>query len=171
VLLVTRPDDRVVHLLEGVMRTELHGLGPEEQVRLVETRLGVREGARQICADLLPRVGGNPFFLLEMVDALLERGALEIREVPGIAGETNPVLIRAERADAGFAGLPSTLEQLLENRLQELPGGERVIVDWLAIAGGPLSLIDLAKLMKTGEDEAVVRLCARGLCDRKGEAV
>ena len=50
-------------------------------MRLVETRLGVRDGARQICADLLPRVGGNPFFLLEMIDALLERGALEIREV------------------------------------------------------------------------------------------
>ena len=80
VLLVTRPDDRVLHVLEGVVRIELRGLSTEEQVRLVEARLGVRDGARQICADLLPRVGGNPFFLLEMIDALLERGALEIRE-------------------------------------------------------------------------------------------
>jgi predicted ATPase len=27
----------------------------------------------------MPKVAGNPFFLLEMVDALLERGALEIQ--------------------------------------------------------------------------------------------
>ena len=49
----------------------------------VEARLGVREGVRQVCADLMPKVAGNPFFLLEMVDALLERGALELREAEG----------------------------------------------------------------------------------------
>ena len=38
------------------------------------------DGVRQVCAELVPRVGGNPFFLLEMVDALLERGVLEIRD-------------------------------------------------------------------------------------------
>jgi len=50
---------RVLHVLEGVMRTELRGLSTEEQVRLVETRLGVRDGARQICGDLLPRVAAT----------------------------------------------------------------------------------------------------------------
>jgi tetratricopeptide (TPR) repeat protein len=171
VLLVTRPDDRVLHVLEGVMRTELRGLTPVEQVRLVETRLGVRDGARQVCADLLPRVGGNPFFLLEMVDALLERGALEIRETEVEGGEKQAVLARTDRADAGFDTLPSTLEQLLGDRIRELPAEEHAVVDWLAIAGGPLSLADVLKLTGKEEDEAVVRLCARGLCDRKGELV
>ena len=169
VLLVTRPDDRVLHLVEGVMRTELRGLSADEQVRLVETRLGVRDGARRICGDLLPRVGGNPFFLLEMVDALLERGALEIREIEGPAGEQVAVLGRTDRADADFDALPSTLEQLLGDRLRELPDEEHAVVDWLAIAGGPLSLADVRKLTRGVDDEAVVRLCARGLCDRKGE--
>ena len=40
VVLVTRPDDRVLHVLSGAMRIELRGLTPDEQVRLVETRLG-----------------------------------------------------------------------------------------------------------------------------------
>jgi tetratricopeptide (TPR) repeat protein len=167
-VLVTRPDDRVLPVLEGVMRTELRGLSSDEQVRLVETRLGVRDGARQICADLLPRVGGNPFFLLEMVDALLERGALEIRET-GSGVEKRGVLARTDRADADFDALPSTLEQLLGDRLRELPAEEHAVVDWLAIAGGPLSLADVLKLTGSADDEAVVRLCARGLCDRKGE--
>ncbi len=102
-LLVARPDDRAVALLEGIVRIELKGLSTEEQVRLVETRLGVQEGVRAVCADLMPRVGGNPFFLLEMVDALLERGALEIREVE-TDGEMLPVLVRSERADRDGAG-------------------------------------------------------------------
>src|ERR1019366_9160325 len=137
----------------------------------------------------LPKVGGNPFFLLEMIDALLERGALEIREdgapVParggGVAsmrpkpGESDrvraSVLVRTDRADAGFGALPSTLEQLLGDRIRELPPEEHAVVDWLAIAGGPLVLADLVKLTARRDDEAIIRLCARGLCDRKGDHV
>ncbi len=165
-VLVTRPDDRVAHLLEGKVRIELHGLSSEEQIRLVEARLNVRDGVRQVCAELMPRVGGNPFYLLEMIDALLERGVLEIRE---------DALVREGGGELDAMGLPSTLEQLLADRIHELPGSERVIVDWLAIAGGPLGLADLAKLntrssLRASED-AITRLCARGLCDRKGDVL
>jgi tetratricopeptide (TPR) repeat protein len=183
-VLVTRPDDRVAALLEGKVRVDLHALSSEEQIRLVEARLSVREGVRQVCAELMPRVGGNPFYLLEMIDALLERGVLEIRD---------DTLVRPHGADLDSMGLPSTLEQLLADRIQELPGPEHVVVDWLAIAGGPLGLADLAKLnaraaqhrsvavgspdadltktaLRASED-AIVRLCARGLCDRKGDVL
>jgi serine/threonine protein kinase/tetratricopeptide (TPR) repeat protein len=183
-VLVTRPDDRVSPLLEGKVRIELHALSSEEQIRLVEARLSVRDGVRQVCAELMPRVGGNPFYLLEMIDALLERGVLEIRD---------DTLVRPHGADLDSMGLPSTLEQLLADRIQELPGPEHVIVDWLAIAGGPLGLADLAKLnaraaqhrgaapepsggdvarsaLRASED-AIMRLCARGLCDRKGDVL
>lgn len=166
VVLVTRPDDRVAHLLEDKVRIELEGLSSEEQIRLVETRLNVREGVRQVCAELMPRVGGNPFYLLEMVDALLERGVLEI---------TGDKLVREGGRELDAMGLPSTLEQLLADRILELPGSERVIVDWLAIAGGPLGAFDLSKLNTRGSlranEDAITRLCARGLCDRKGEVV
>ncbi|MBX3212183.1 MAG: protein kinase [Labilithrix sp.] len=165
-VLVARPDDRTHHLLEGKVRVELHGLSSEEQIRLVEARLNVREGVRQVCAELLPRVGGNPFYLLEMIDALLERGVLEIRD---------DALVREGGGELDAMGLPSTLEQLLADRIHELPGSERVIVDWLAIAGGPLGLADLAKLntrssLRASED-AITRLCARGLCDRKADVL
>ncbi|WP_394824151.1 serine/threonine-protein kinase PknK [Pendulispora albinea] len=184
ILLVSRPDDRSTALLDGVVRIELQALSSDEQVRLVETRLGVRKGVRNVCADLLPRVGGNPFFLLEMVDALLERGTLEIRE-ERIAGDPSDagapgagapdriehVLVRTERSEGGLTGLPSTLEQLLGDRLRELPREEHAVIDWLAIAGGPLLLGDLTRLTRAQGDDAVVRLCARGLCDRKGDVI
>jgi tetratricopeptide (TPR) repeat protein len=171
-LAVTRPEDRVMPFIEGMVRIELRGLSPEEQVRLVEAHLGVREGVAAVCADLVPRVAGNPFFLLEMVDALLERGTLEIAPRQARSGGgVVMALHRHERAGDRNEALPSTLEQLISDRLRELPSAERDVVDWLAVAGGPLLESDLLSLTRLAGDEAITRLCARGLCDRKGGSV
>ncbi len=181
VLLVTRPDDRVAPFLEGMVRIELRGLSADEQIRLVEARLGVRTGVAAVCRELVPRVAGNPFFLLEMIDALLERGTLEIVDhaaaVEGGEGDAGPVsrgrmaLVRHERAAGGSEPLPSTLEQIIGDRLRELPPAEHDIVDWLAVAGGPLLENDLIALARLADDESVTRLCARGVCDRKTGSV
>ena len=61
-LLLTRPDDRVAPFIEQFVRVELRGLRSDEQLRLVASRLGVQDGVASACADLVPRVGGNPFF-------------------------------------------------------------------------------------------------------------
>ncbi len=167
-LLVARPDDRVVPLIEGIVRVELRGLNADNQVRLIQAHLGATEGVAQVCADLLPRVAGNPFFLLEMIDALLERGALELRE----RGEgEEPALVRTERSEDSRQPLPSTLEQLIADRLNELPAEEHAVVLWLAVTGGPLAVVDLRALGVADPEEAVVRLCARGLCDDRGDVV
>jgi tetratricopeptide (TPR) repeat protein len=189
-LAVSRPEDRVAPFIESLVRIELRGLSAEEQVRLVEAHLGVRDGVAAVCAELVPRVAGNPFFLLEMVDALLERGTLEIVERPVRRLENRPdcaaeassggalegtgtrlELVRHERPADRNEALPSTLEQLLSDRLRELPSAERDVVDWLAVAGGPLFESDLMALTRLADDEAITRLCARGLCDRKASLV
>lgn len=167
VLLLMRPDERVQPYVEGLVRIELRGLSAEEQVRLVQARIGVTEGVQDVCAELVPRVAGNPFFLLEMVDALLERGTLEIVERDDGVHELVRIDSGPERAEA----LPSTLEQLIGDRLAELPPAEHDVVDWLAVAGGPLQETDLLSLTRLADDEAITRLCARGLCDRKTGAV
>jgi serine/threonine protein kinase/tetratricopeptide (TPR) repeat protein len=166
VLLLTRPDERVDRYLDGVVRSELRGLSPEDQLRLVEARLGVHEGVAAVCSELVPRVAGNPFFLLEMLDALLERGSLAITEKP----DGHFVLVRHDRGDRGEA-LPSTLEQLIGDRVRELPHAEHEVVEWLAVAGGPLLESDLIALTQLADDEAITRLCARGLCDRRGGSI
>ncbi|MBI5535420.1 MAG: protein kinase [Deltaproteobacteria bacterium] len=165
VLLVTRPDERALPFIENIVRIELRGLRPDEQLRLVESRLGVHDGVAAVCTDLVPRVAGNPFFLLEMVDALLERGTLEIQERNG-----RQVL---ERVDAGNRAqpLPSTLEQLIGDRLNELPAEEREVAQWLAVAHGPLTVNDLTELGHLQSDDPIVRLCARGMCERRGDQV
>ncbi len=168
VLLVARTDERVAPLLAGIVRTELRGLTTDEQLRLLETRLNAREGVAAVSNELAARVGGNPFFLLEIVDALLERGALEVVEREDGSSE----LIRR----AGQMPLPSTLEQLLAERLHELPSDEKLVAQWVAVAGGPLEVSVLRDLgAEAGGpdvvDEAIGRLCARGICDRKGETI
>jgi serine/threonine protein kinase/predicted ATPase len=166
VLLVARPEERVDPYLDGIVRSELRGLSPEEQIRLVETRLGLHEGVSAVCSELVPRVAGNPFFLLEMLDALLERGTLAIVEQP----DGRPELVRHHRSDRVEA-LPSTLAQLISDRVRELPSTEHEVVEWLAVAGGPLLEAELIALMRLVDDEAITRLCARGLCDRRGGSI
>jgi eukaryotic-like serine/threonine-protein kinase len=166
-LLLTRLEERVTSYIEGLVRIELRGLSAEDQMRLVEARLGVRHGVANVCRELVPRVAGNPFFLLEMIDALLERGTLEIVE----RGDGRHELVRHERPGDRRESLPSTLEQLIGDRLRELPGAEHDVVDWLAVAGGPLAEAELLALARLSEDEAITRLCARGLCDRKSGSV
>jgi serine/threonine protein kinase/tetratricopeptide (TPR) repeat protein len=166
VILLSRPEDRVSSYIEGLVRVELKGLSAEHQLRLLQTRLGVSQGVRQVCADLLPRAGGNPFFLLEMVDALLERGMLEIRERNG-----QQELVQVERLGDASLSLPSTLEQLIADRLNELPAEEQAVIEWLAVAGGPLGLGDLQLISGEDPSEAVTRLSARGLCELRAEAI
>ncbi len=166
-LMVTRPDERVTPFVEGIVRIELAGLSPENQVRLVEAHIGASTGVAEACADLVPRAAGNPFFLLEMVDALLERGALDLKEHE--SGQVS--LVRSERADQQGEALPSTLEQLIADRLNELPPEEHAVIDWLAVSGGPLLHVDLTHLLSNEADEAIARLCARGLCDARMESV
>ncbi len=167
VLLVARPGERVGPYLDGLVHIELKELSVDNQVRLLQTRLGASRGVEQVCADLVPRIGGNPFFLLEMVDALLERGVLEMRETGNNALELAPV----EGTVLGAQSLPLTLEQLVADRLEELPREEQAIVDWLAVAGGPLRIEVMRSLVGAQVDEGITRLCARGVCSDSGDTV
>jgi eukaryotic-like serine/threonine-protein kinase len=167
-LVLLRPDERSDALLEGIVRLELRGLSMENQLRLVQAHVDAHEGVAQVCADLVPRAAGNPYFLLEMVDALLERGTLEVRE--GAEGGSAR-LVRVSRVGGDAGVLPSTLEQLIADRLNDLPLEEHAVVLWLAVCGGPMTLNDLSALAGPEAEDSVVRLCARGLCDDKGDMV
>jgi len=161
ILLVSRPAERINAYIEGLLRVELGGLTPENQARLLQVRLGVGPGVERVCADVLPRAAGNPYFLLEMVDALLERGVLEIQE--GDDGEGQ----KLERVDVAGSvlALPSTLEQLIADRLTELSDQEEKLLDWIAVAGGALRVEDLKQLFGDETEAVLSRLCARGITE------
>lgn len=165
-LFVTRPDQRIAPFIQGILRLDLGGLSLENQARLLQVRLGVGPGVEKACADVFPRAAGNPYFLLEMVDALLERGVLEIRELP----DGSQALERID-LQGSVLTLPTTLEQLLADRLTELSEEEQLLLDWLSVAGGPLQLNELEQLFGPATNEALVRLSSRGLIEIREEKV
>lgn len=165
-LLVTRPAERVTPYIEGLLRVELGGLSLENQARLLQVRLGVGPGVERVCADVFPRAAGNPYFLLEMVDALLERGVLEIHE-----DESGQQVLERVDVAGSVVALPTTLEQLIADRLTELSEGEQSLLDWIAVAGGPMRVEDLKQLHGAETEQILARLGARGITNLHDNSV
>src|SRR6478736_7502130 len=165
-LFVTRPEKRITPFVDGLLRLDLAGLTPENQARLLQVRLGVGPGVERGCADVFPRAAGNPYFLLEMVDALLERGVLEIREQ-----DSGPPALERIDVAGSVVTLPTTLEQLLADRLTELSEEEQHLLDWLAVAGAAVRLADLRQLFGHLTDDVLRRLGERGFVEVKDDKV
>ncbi|HEY8430712.1 MAG TPA: AAA family ATPase, partial [Sandaracinaceae bacterium] len=159
VILCSRPDERVESLLGGVPRIEVEELDAEDRRRLIEARFGDAHVPQEIQQAIVHRAGGNPFFLIELIDALLDRGVLRIEGEPGRRRVTR-------RLGAAFA-LPTTLEDVIAARLGKLPAQERHALRWLAVAGPGLREQDLQTL--TGEDlsRELAALEERGLVQRR----
>src|SRR5690606_373878 len=61
--------------------------------------------------------------------------------------------------------LPSTLEQLIADRLTELTENEERMLDWIAVAGGPIQVTDLSQLFGDEAQTVLSRLSARGITE------
>ncbi|MEC7518544.1 MAG: protein kinase [Myxococcota bacterium] len=163
VVLSSRADERVEELLGGVPRIDLEELDDDDRHSLVEARFGGAKVPREIQDKIVHRAGGNPFFLIELIDALLERDVVRI-EGEGAAREV------VRRSGAAFA-LPTTLEDVIAARLAELPEHERHALRWLAVTGPGLRVSELRTL--TGEDLAgdLSALAERGLVQERAGGV
>ncbi|MCA9608402.1 MAG: hypothetical protein KC619_22490, partial [Myxococcales bacterium] len=105
------------------------------------------------------RAGGNPFFLIELVDALLDRGAVWVE---GEGAHRRVV----RRSGAAFA-LPTTLEDVIAARLAELPEPERHALRWLAVTGPGMRVGELRVLTGEELEDELDALEQRGLVQRR----
>ncbi len=159
VVLCSRADDRVEELLGGVPRIELEELDQDDRRALIEARFGEVRVPPDIQQAIVHRAGGNPFFLIELIDALLDRGVLSIEGEPGDRRVTR-------RTGAAFA-LPTTLEDVIAARLGELPEQERHALRWLAVTGPGLRPHELRTLTGEELDAEIAALEERGLVQRR----
>ena len=83
---------------------------------------------------LLEQTEGNPLYLEELVKTLAEEGVLK----RGVSAWV------AENASAEAARLAPSLSRILERRLASLAGGERGVLDLLAIFNRPVTVDLLA---------------------------
>lgn len=109
-------------------------------------------------AYLIDRTGGNPFFVEEVVRALVEDGTLAGR--PGAYRLTRSV----ERA-----GLPASVRSVLAGRIDRLAAEHKPVLQSASVIGRTFTQAVLARVMGTTADaltEALSALCAAELLQR-----
>jgi tetratricopeptide (TPR) repeat protein len=158
VVVCARPDAQIDPVLRGLLRIDLEELADDDRRALVEAHLGGAHVPPDVHTAIIHRAGGNPFFLKELLDALLERGVLRFEEGP------ERRIVR--RSGAAFT-LPSTLEDVIAARIGELADRERTTLRWLAVVGAGVSPVEVSQLMGLDASESLRALEERGLVVRR----
>jgi DNA-binding SARP family transcriptional activator len=133
----------------------LTSLAPDEVSQILAFHLGAQQGQQNPAARLHQISGGNPFYLLEILQALIDSHLL-----PGqpIDPKTLPV--------------PKTVQEALRLRLASADPLERMILELLAVLSHPVHFDMLPELVPAAELEtlqAIDRLASRRLlAEREG---
>jgi serine/threonine protein kinase/tetratricopeptide (TPR) repeat protein len=163
VILCTRPGDRVEGILRGIPRIDLGELLDDDRKSLIVAHFGGAQVPPELHQAIVHRAGGNPFFLLELVEALLDRGVIRVEG----EGDEKRVI---RRQGVAFA-LPTTLEDVIAARITELPDAERLALRWLAVAGPGMREAEVSKISGGPLEDAISSLEARGLLVKKAGGV
>lgn len=107
----------------GDHRLVLAGLSPEEMVGLIARRLGVRDVPDALASFIRERVSGHPFFAEELLQAIVERGAVRVEAGTCTVGDLTSL------------DLPTTVEQVIVSRLDRLTPAERMCLKVASVIG------------------------------------
>ncbi|HUS67683.1 MAG TPA: protein kinase [Kofleriaceae bacterium] len=163
----SRHDKRVLELAQAshadVVRME--ELDEDARLALVMQRFAPDDGARELARHILSRTGGNPLFIHEMIDSLVDRGIL-VADSPG-DGRSG---LRWVKRDAPLP-MPASIESLLVTRIDQLPAAEKETLLCCAVLGRSFTPALIAELRGKGGEGAVAQLIERGLLRREGPHV
>jgi class 3 adenylate cyclase len=108
----------------------LHPLGPEAVDELLGELLGTAPSLAALCDIVRARTGGNPFYVEEVVQALLDQGVL-VRDDGGLPRLVRPVT---------EIEIPATVHDLLAARIDRLGEREKLVLQTAAVIGKEFSL-------------------------------
>ncbi|MBM4245077.1 MAG: hypothetical protein FJ148_14890, partial [Deltaproteobacteria bacterium] len=148
-LLTFRPEFRVP-AASGYTEIDLPALGPRAANELLVRLLGDSDALADLAREIRERSNGNPLFIEELVTMLAESGALV-----GVRGAYRPGPDRSRTA------LPSSLQALLESRIDLLAPREKLVLQAASVIGRtfPVPLLRrVLRLPREEVDEAVVVL-------------
>ena len=122
----------------------LDPFGAEEARELLRALLGEEAGEEREALDrlILSKTQGNPFFLEELVQTLVEEGVL--------AGE--PGHYRLKRSP-GELHIPATVQGVIGARIDRLPSREKDLLQTLAVIGKEFSLGLIRAVAGESEEE------------------
>jgi DNA-binding CsgD family transcriptional regulator len=149
VVVTTRPSPlsaEVVRCIDdlvtaGASTLRLGPLPPRDVAALAGIALGASPGPA--LTALLDKAGGNPLWVVAMLDALDDEGLLQP------AGDT---------VEATTAELPATLHALVVRRLRDLPTATLELLQIAAVLGDAVSLRDVAFVARRPPAEVVRQL-------------
>ncbi len=123
----------------------LDALDEEGSRALLSALLEADEAPEEIAQVVLPRAGGNPFFIRELATSLQEAGALHL---------TNGRWRLARPLDE--AEVPGTLQRVILTRIQGLPEAAHRVLPIAAVAGDDFEHSVLqAVVAETGDEPAL----------------
>ncbi|MFO0686050.1 MAG: protein kinase [Sandaracinus sp.] len=159
IVISSRPDPRLEEALRGVPRIELGELADDDRRALIVHHFDGASVPPELMHAIVSRAGGNPFFLEELLDALVERGVLAV--------EGEGPSRRVVRRGTGPFALPASLEDVIAARIADLPDRERVTLRWLSVVGAGLREQQVSELMGTDAVASLRELETRGLVVRR----
>lgn len=143
-VMTTRPEPRMLRLAKELRMQPifLEELPDEHRRQLLRERFAPDQDIEPLADQIFARAGGNPFFVNEILDSLLERGIVAEQ------GEDSehPHLLRWVRRDAPIA-VPSTIEDLLIARIDRLAPPKKETLLHAAVLGRNVSAGMLAVLL------------------------
>jgi class 3 adenylate cyclase/tetratricopeptide (TPR) repeat protein len=127
----------------------LQPLGPEEIRELFADLLGTDSSLRHLTEAILERTAGNPFFIEEVVQSLVEMGALI-----GTKGA-----YRLEKA-AEEVGVPASVQSVLAARIDRLPQRDKEVLQTASVIGQKFSEQILRRVADLGNGDLPATLHA-----------
>ena len=132
----------------------LDPLGPEEAHALLTALLGDSVSLQPLKLFILTKTAGNPFFIEEMVQTLVDQGVLRHDPAGGMQ-LVSPVTSGALAA----LQLPPTVQGVLAARIDRLPAEEKALLQTLAVLGKEFAWSLLTQVTDQ-RDEELQRLLA-----------
>jgi class 3 adenylate cyclase len=149
-----RPEYEAPWMSAGHYRSlALAPLGAKETEQMLGGLLGSHPSLSELPAMIRERTGGNPFFMEEVVQSLVERGNLE--GTPGVFELVRPV----EQTE-----VPATVHAVLAARIDRLPEREKAVLQSAAVIGKEFAEPVLARVaeLEASELETVLRVLVEG---------
>ena len=126
----------------------LDPLGPEEADALLTALLGTDTALQPLKHFILAKTEGNPFFMEEMVQTLVDQGVLRRNAVGGM----HPAAPVTSSALATLQ-LPPTVQGVLAARIDRLPAEDKALLQTLAVLGKEFSWRLLTQVTDQPEEE------------------
>jgi serine/threonine protein kinase/predicted ATPase len=159
-IMTTRPDARILRAAKdiGSELVVLDELTPEARRRMIVERFAPDQDVAELVEQIVERAGGNPFFINEILDALVERGAI------AIDGESDehPGLLRWLKRDT-HVHVPSSIEDVLATRFDRLPVIEKETLLAASVLGRSFTAASVSALIDRPARLDLDELVKRGI--------